>query len=119
VREKYRGLSKKYMGDSTPMLSEIYHDSEQGYCAPWICFMLEEQEATEVLMLGRTLWCIFEGQAYPEESAWMEYQYAPDLEFRDFRRTPLALKELILTCTRSGKELEQKLPIVRVGICLY
>lgn len=45
----------------------------------------------------------------------MEYQFAPDLESPDFRRTPVVLRELILACTRGWNEWDEKFPVVRVG----
>ncbi|PVH82363.1 hypothetical protein DL98DRAFT_395403, partial [Cadophora sp. DSE1049] len=73
-------------------------DRHQG-CVPWLCMTKSERDGSELYMLGRLLWCIFEGVSAPQRDIWMEYLYEPDIEFPEFRRTPEELRELILSCT--------------------
>ncbi|KAL2264398.1 hypothetical protein VTK26DRAFT_4866 [Humicola hyalothermophila] len=85
------------------------------YNIPWLCLDETEQEAAEVYMLGRVLWCIFEGQSAPQRAAfWQSYRREPDLEFPAFRRTPPALRSLIDRCTRGRRQALSSL-IVRRG----
>ncbi|KAH7417719.1 hypothetical protein BKA64DRAFT_658667 [Cadophora sp. MPI-SDFR-AT-0126] len=70
-------------------------------CVPWLCMGKSERDASELYMLGRLLWCIFEGVSAPQKELWMEYLYESDIEFPEFRRTPMELRELILSCTSS------------------
>ena len=75
-----------------------------GYNVPWQCLSSTEQEAAEVYMLGRLLWCIFEGESAPQNSAvWQSYQWEPDLEFPEFHRTPAKLRDLVDRCTRGRR----------------
>ncbi|KAH9213195.1 hypothetical protein DL95DRAFT_248244, partial [Leptodontidium sp. 2 PMI_412] len=73
-------------------------DQHQG-CVPWLCMSKSEREASELYMVGRLLWCIFEGVSAPQKELWMEYLHEPDIAFPEFRRTPKQLRELILSCT--------------------
>jgi hypothetical protein len=75
------------------------------YNIPWLCLDETEQEAAEVFMLGRVLWCIFEGQSAPQRAAvWQSYRREPDIEFPEFRSTPPALRSLIDRCTRGRRQ---------------
>ena len=73
-------------------------DRHEG-CVPWLCMTKPERDASELYMLGRLLWCIFEGVSAPQKELWMEYLNEPDIEFPDFDRTPVKLRELISSCT--------------------
>lgn len=86
-----------------------------GYNIPWLCLDAEEQQAAEVYMLGRVLWCMFEGQSAPQPGAvWQSYSREPDLEFPAFRRTPPKLRSLIDRCT-SGRRSVLSTFITRQG----
>jgi hypothetical protein len=115
AQEKYKQLTKRYMGDTVPALSESYHNPEQGYCAPWIAMAREEQEAGMAYMLARVLWCIFEGLSCPEQPVWCSYEWEADLEFMEFRRSPVGVMRLIDECTKGRKELEDRFPAARKG----
>ncbi|PSS03643.1 hypothetical protein BD289DRAFT_420805 [Coniella lustricola] len=81
--------------------SSSYNNPPHGYNIPWISLSRREQEYAEVYMLGRLLWCIFEGMSAPQRAAvWQSYQNEPEYEFPEFKRTPPELRELILRCTR-------------------
>lgn len=77
-----------------------------GYNLAWLCLSPVEQEAAEVYMLGRVLWCLFEGQSAPQPGAvWQSYVREPDLEFPAYRRTPERLRGLIDPCTKGRREM--------------
>jgi len=109
VRERYAAMLTRYLPFWEELQSrEDYaappsgHDS---YNIPWLCLSDEEQEAAEVYMLGRVLWCLFEGQSAPQPGAvWQSYRLEPDLEFPEFRRTPEGLRGLIDRCTNGRRK---------------
>lgn len=76
------------------------------YNIPWLALDETEQEAAMVYMLGRVLWCIFEGQSAPQQAAvWQSYRHEPDLEFPAFRLTPPGrLRDLVDRCTRGRRD---------------
>ncbi|KAK3328843.1 hypothetical protein B0H66DRAFT_3157 [Apodospora peruviana] len=85
------------------------------YNVPWLCLSPTEQEAAEVYMLGRVLWCIFEGQSAPQQAAvWQSYRWEPETEFPEYRRTPSELRDLLDSCTRGRREVLSSL-IMRRG----
>lgn len=109
VRERYAAMLTRYLPAWEELQSrEEYAAPPQGYDSynvPWLCLSDEEQEAAEVYMLGRVLWCLFEGQSAPQPGAvWQSYRLEPDLEFPEFRRTPLGLRGLIDQCTRGRRK---------------
>lgn len=83
---------------------DFYDNPPMGYNIPWICLTWEEQEYAGVYMLGRLLWCIFEGMSAPQRGAiWQSYHNEPEFEFPEFRRTPPELRSLIDKCTRGRR----------------
>jgi hypothetical protein len=99
-RKKYEMLFDQYIKPHVSPNHEMYQGEQHGYYSPWLCLSEKELEAAEVYMLGRVLWCIFEGVSTPHAMLGVEYLREPDLEFPEFRRTPLALQTLVLHCTR-------------------
>jgi len=74
------------------------------YNMPWLCLSPVEQESAEVYMLGRVLWCIFEGQSAPQQAAvWQSYRWEPEIEFPEYRCTPIELRDLVDRCTRGRR----------------
>jgi hypothetical protein len=87
-----------------------------GYNLAWLCLHPVEQEAAEVYMLGRVLWCLFEGQSVPQPGAvWQSYVREPDLEFPAYRRTPERLRGLIDRCTKGRRDTLSSLVARRVS----
>lgn len=85
----------------------------QGYNIPWSCLTRTEQEACEVYMLGRVLWCIFEARSAPQRAAvWLSYRWEPLVEFPQYTTTPKPIRDLIDRCTRGRQAGLSKL-IVR------
>jgi len=107
VQDHFTEILNKLLPDWELLQSiEEYGQFPRGYTSyniPWQCLSPVEQEAAEVYMLGRVLWCIFEGQSAPQHSAvWQSYRWEPDYEFPEFRRTPPEIRDLIDRCT-SGR----------------
>lgn len=91
------------------------HHGYKGFNVAWLCLSAEEQEAAEVFMLGRVLWCLFEGQSAPQPGAfWQSYAREPDIEFPNYRQSPPALRQLIDACTAGRRTLLSSL-IARRG----
>jgi len=85
------------------------------YNIAWLALDESEQEAAMVYMLGRVLWCIFEGQSAPQKAAvWQSYRYEPDIEFPTYRLTPSPLRTLIDRCTSGRRDVLSSL-IIRQG----
>lgn len=87
-------------------IQDAYYDNpKEGYNIPWICLTPGEQEYAEVYMLGRLMWCIFEGMAAPQRGAvWQSYAIEPEFDFPEFRRTPAILRTLIMRCTKGHRD---------------
>lgn len=92
-----------------------YKNPQNGYNIPWLCLSPREQEYAGVYMLGRLLWCIFEGMSAPQRGAiWQSYRNEPEFDFPEFRRTPLKLRSLIDRCT-NGRRDQLSNYVVRKG----
>lgn len=80
LRVGYSELLKRLV----PNWEELYFNSDynnpsQGYNIAWKALTPAQQEAAEVYMLGRVLWCLFEGQAAPKRGAvWQSYRRETD-----------------------------------------
>ncbi|KAG8169728.1 hypothetical protein KVR01_000473 [Diaporthe batatas] len=92
-----------------------YRNPPHGYNVAWACLTPAEQEAAEVYMLGRLLWCVFEGMSAPQRGAvWQSYRNEPEFEFPCFVRTPQRLRGLIERCT-AGRRPQLSGLVVRRG----
>ncbi|KAF4123958.1 Protein kinase domain [Geosmithia morbida] len=102
VRARYAAiLSEMLPGWEAMRDGEEYRWPAPGYNIPWACLTPTEQEACEVYMLGRVLWCIFESESAPQRAAmWLSYRWEPAVEFPVFTRTPRLVRDLIDRCTR-------------------
>jgi hypothetical protein len=103
LRNKYRAIFSKYIEPKVTWDTKEFN----GY-VPWLCLSPSERDAAMVYMLGRVLWCIFEGVSAPEVATWMEYLHDPDFQFPDFCRTPLKLRDLVLECTKGWNVMQRK-----------
>ncbi|KAI0446789.1 hypothetical protein F4803DRAFT_559227 [Xylaria telfairii] len=104
VGVKYQGIMRHLVSDYTRLQEDQYTNPKDGYNASWIALSPEEQEMAEVYMLGRLMWCIFEGVSGPQKAAvWQSYRWESNLEFPRYDRTPPALRELIDRCTRGRR----------------
>ncbi|PHH70355.1 hypothetical protein CDD80_6066 [Ophiocordyceps camponoti-rufipedis] len=103
VKDKYARLLTTLLPDWEKMYEgEDYTWPSAGYNVPWSCLSRTEQEACEVYMLGRVLWCIFEASSAPQRAAvWLSYRWEPAVEFPDHSADmPEPLVRLIDWCTR-------------------
>lgn len=114
IREKYANILTGLLPDWENMAEgEDYVWPSTGYNVPWACLTPTEQEACEVYMLGRVLWCIFEANSAPQRAAvWLSYRWEPLDEFPCYNRTPQPMRDLIDHCTR-GRQAGLSRLIVR------
>lgn len=120
----YYGPNEPYAGTLSRLLpgweelcfnEDHYKNPPHGYNVPWLCLTRAEQEYAQVYMLGRVLWCIFEGMSAPQRGAiWASYRNEPEFDFPEFRRTPVPLRGLIDACTR-GRRGQLSSLVVRKG----
>jgi hypothetical protein len=81
-----------------------YDETLPAFNVAWLCLNETEQEMAEVYMLGRVLWCVFEGVSAPQRAAvWQSYTRESHLDFPDYDRTPVILRGLIDSCTRGRR----------------
>ncbi|KAI0136536.1 hypothetical protein BJ170DRAFT_677407 [Xylariales sp. AK1849] len=105
ARDKYREILGRLVPDYEDLEADRYSNPSDGYNISWIALSAAEQEAAEVYMLGRVLWCLFEGVSGPQKAAvWQSYPWESDLEFPEFLRTPPAMRTLIDRCTRGRRQ---------------
>lgn len=114
VSEKYANILSEMLPTWEEMgEGEEYRWPSKGYNVPWACLTPTEQEACEVYMLGRVLWCIFEGNSAPQRAAvWLSYRWEPLVEFPGYTTTPEPMRRLIDRCTR-GRQAGLSRLIVR------
>lgn len=92
-----------------------YNNPSEGYNVAWAALRREKREYAEVYMLGRLLWCIFEGMSAPQLGAiWQSYHNEPEYEFPEYRLTPEPMRRLIDRCTRGRREPLSRI-VVRRG----
>jgi len=116
VRNRYADRLTRLLPNWEAMQdTEEFDPAYSSFNVAWQCLDPVEQEAAEIYMLGRLLWCIFEGQSAPQHSAvWQSYRWEPEYEFPEYRRTPPPLRELIDHCTRGRRDILSRL-ITRRG----
>ncbi|CCC10399.1 unnamed protein product [Sordaria macrospora k-hell] len=119
ITEKFTVLLTRELPDWEALeICENYNQRPEGYTSfniAWLCLSKAEQEAAVVYMLGRVLWCIFEGQSGPDKAAfWQSYAREPDLQFPEMRYTPVELRGLVDECTRGRRDVLSSL-VTRQG----
>jgi hypothetical protein len=115
-------LSPESLSGSPGSKKSTYQNPPYGYYKAWLSLTSPEKEAAEVYMLGKMLWCIFEGVCNVRSSIWTSYLYEPTIEFPAFCHTPRALRGCIRKCTAGAPEWHQARDsprMVRVGSKLY
>ena len=83
---------------------ENYDNPPHGWYYPWLASTPQEQEACEVYLLGKALYCVFEGLADHSIILGRSTTNEGEQLFPDFRRTPLPLQDLIKQCTAGARE---------------
>ena len=114
VRDKYAAILSDLLPGWRDMEdADEYEWPNRGYNIAWSCLTPAEQEACEVYMLGRVLWCIFEACSAPQRAAvWLSYRWEPPVDFPAYTKTPSLIRDLIDVCTR-GRRVPLSQHIVR------
>lgn len=118
---------REYYADpewSPSAVGQRYHNTEGGFSSPWLALLkarktedwgVHSLERAQVFMLGKLLWCIFEGQPFVRSGIDHEVLRDGDPEyesrrsgkarsFPEFKKTPRALRQLIQACTAGAPE---------------
>ena len=122
-RSRYATLLRKYIPAWQPLNAKTpYRNPRHGYSFPWLALTPREREAAQVFMLGKLLWCIFEGVSSPGGCITIETfrEEAREVTFPEFVRTPEGMRDCIRACTAGASEWEGRwFGVVRRGDKLY
>ncbi|PMD45738.1 hypothetical protein L207DRAFT_525084 [Hyaloscypha variabilis F] len=125
IKENSIAMLRSYLPSWRSRFKQIqYQDwnDPHGFSNGWLCLTDQEREAGQVFMLGKLLWCLFEGVASVNCLVTVE-TFREDVweqAFPEFRRTPEPLRALIRKCTVGAMEWKGQLPaVVRRGNKLY
>ena len=117
VRKRYINVLQKIIPNWQPRSkSTPYQNEVQGYSNAWTSLTSAEQESAQIFMLGKLLWCLFEGVGSINSGMSIESfrEKVCQQEFPEFKQTPQALRDCIKRCTKGAPEWEGRLPpIVR------
>jgi hypothetical protein len=121
--QKFKSMLDGYLailGQPPSVADERRHYSD--HRLPWLILKPLEQERAQVFMLGKILWCLFEGLGSVNSVLTAETFREPecDQSFPEFRRTPVYLRSLIRRCTAGAMEWRGRFPlVVRRGMKLF
>ena len=122
-RSRYAGMLRDYIAAWQPLNSKItYRNPRHGYSFPWLALTPREREAAQVFMLGKVLWCIFEGASSPGGCISIETfrEEASEVKFPEFFRTPKGMRDCIRKCTAGAAEWQgREFGVVRRGNKLF
>ncbi|PMD52224.1 uncharacterized protein K444DRAFT_709242 [Hyaloscypha bicolor E] len=121
--QEFKSMLDDYLailGQPPSVVDERRHYSN--HRLPWLILKPPEQERAQVFMLGKILWCLFEGVGSVNSVLTAETFREPewDQSFPEFRRTPGYLRSLIRRCTAGAMEWRGMFPLViRRGMKLF
>ena len=106
---RYARILKGYLasrGQPQPLKGApiVYNNAPHGWYFPWLLETPSEREASQVYLLGKALWCIFEGVGDADIVLGRSHRGESEQRFPEFRRTPEAMRELIRDCTIGARE---------------
>ena len=105
-KEQYLKLLNRYLHSRNHSLldSTRYDNPDQGWYFPWLSSNDRERESAMVYLLGKALWCIFEGVGDADIILGRSSTHEMDYRFPEFRRTPEPARRLIKDCTAGARE---------------
>ncbi|OBT69783.1 hypothetical protein VE03_00728 [Pseudogymnoascus sp. 23342-1-I1] len=115
VRAEYRAKMDRFVPGWREVGKGAQKGRTEGFALGWLAMDAEEREAAMVYMLGRALWCIFEGVGVPERAMWRQGGGEDGLEFPAYRRAGQRERELIDRCTTGRVDARREQGVVRVG----
>ncbi len=83
---------------------EQYKNPPRGSYCPWLLSTPQEKEAREIHLLGKAMYCLFEGLEGASIILGRSTTNEREQLFPDFRRTPQPLRDLINWCTAEAME---------------
>lgn len=109
IRQKYTALVQAYsMSRGVNFLtlgrSEKYDNPPTGWYLPWVTSTAAEQEAGNVCLLGKVIWCIFEGVGNINVALRASKPDNENPEFPTFIRSPDVIQDLVRRCTEGSRE---------------
>ncbi|KAE9368164.1 hypothetical protein N431DRAFT_346688 [Stipitochalara longipes BDJ] len=123
VRERYTAVLKRWKPDWEPNSSSVrYWKSEFGFSVAWVSLSEQERERAQVFMLGKLLWCLFEGVGSINSCVTVETfrDEVSEQHFPEFRQTPKHLRTCIRKYTSGATEWRGRYPaVVRRGNMLF
>ncbi|OBT74867.1 hypothetical protein VF21_06737 [Pseudogymnoascus sp. 05NY08] len=114
VRVEYRAKMDRFLSGWRKVGKGAHKGRTKGFALGWLAMEAEEREAAMVYMLGRALWCIFEGVGMPERAVWRQGGEG-GVEFPAHSRAGQRERELVNKCTRGRVEGRREQGVVRVG----
>ena len=121
TRHKYSTILQRYLSISQRLTAvhrppEKYDNPPHGWYYPWLASSSDEQQACEVYLLGKALYCLFEGLAEHSIILGRSTTNEGKQLFPEFRRTPPPLRDLIKQCTCGAREWKDgPMKITRCG----
>lgn len=85
---------------------KVYNNPPHGWYFPWLLSNRREREAGEVYLLGKALYCLFEGVADADIILGRSSPNEAAQRFPEFHYTPPVIQELIKRCTAGAREWE-------------
>jgi hypothetical protein len=123
VRDKYTAILKRWKPDWDPNTRYVrYWNSEFGFNLAWVSLSKLERERAQVFMLGKLLWCLFEGVGSINSCVTAETfrDEVSEQHFPEFIRTPQQLRACIRRYTSGATEWNGRYPsIMRRGNMLF
>ena len=125
TRSKYSALLRRYLSargyeSKIQRIPEKYDNPAFGWNFTWLLNTPEEKEASQVYLLGKALYCIFEGLADPSVILGRSTTNEREQVFPEFKRTPERMRDLIKRCTAGARELKHDpMGIVRIEGRVY
>ncbi|KAI1130985.1 hypothetical protein F5Y10DRAFT_262721 [Nemania abortiva] len=109
VFTKYQSILNSYLqsrGFPAPLQGRPnrYDNAANGWYWPWLTSTLAEQDVGMVYMLGKALWCLFEGIGDADIVLGRSGASDGQQRFPEFIRTPPDLQQLIKRCTAGARE---------------
>ncbi|KAL9616644.1 MAG: hypothetical protein Q9160_008500 [Pyrenula sp. 1 TL-2023] len=109
TRSKYAALLEHFLSvrgypQGLQRPPKVYDNPPHGWYFPWLLSSHQEQEACEIYLLGKALYCLFEGVADADIILGRSSPAESEQRFPEFYRTPPPLRELIKKCTAGARE---------------
>lgn len=107
VTERYGRLLDRILearGHTLATQPRRYDNPALGWYWPWLTSTPAERESAMVYMLGKVLWCVFEGRGDADIVLGRSSPEEAEQRFPDFVRTHPRMRRLIERCTAGARE---------------